>query len=131
MDGASSHGNRILLAIGGGALKHLARAPEFFLRSGASIRQARRHPGCVHAEVGKYGDLLLSYTGWRSPADMRDFASSGAHLRAVQRVPVLVDWFRFHHFAADTPPDFAEAAALWRDAVGLSDDLAGHLPHTA
>ncbi|MEM7210811.1 MAG: hypothetical protein AAF479_02795 [Pseudomonadota bacterium] len=118
MQESAASSEQMFLAIGGGALKHWRCAPEFFLRSGACLRQARRMKDCLHAEVGPSDGLLLSYTAWRDAEAMQRFARSGAHRRAVQRMPALVAWFEFHHFTAETLPPFAEALSRWRRATG-------------
>ena len=123
MQGSTVSSEPMFLAMVGGALKHWSCAPEFFLRSSACLRQARRMEERLHAEVGPSNGLLLSYTAWRDPQAMSRFARSGAHRRALQRMPALVAWFEFHRFTAETLPSFAEAVRRWRKATGRCADV--------
>jgi hypothetical protein len=64
--------------------------PEFLLRALASVRQARRSPGCLGADVRREVKLTFwTRTLWRDEPSMRAFMTSGAH-RAV--MPKLLDW---------------------------------------
>ena len=107
----------MLVAIGGGRLRTPFSAPEFFLRSMASLREAKRHPGNLFAEVWRDDGVLFSLSAWEDVPAMRDFARSGQHLKAMTATGRLTTGFRFHHYESDVMPDWSDALARWRDAA--------------
>jgi quinol monooxygenase YgiN len=86
--------------------------PQFLLRALASVRQARRSPGCLGADVRREVKFVFwTRTLWRDEESMRAFMMTGAH-RAV--MPKILDWCdeaSVTHWQqqSDSPPDWPTA----------------------
>jgi hypothetical protein len=91
--------------------------PEFLLRALASVRQARRSPGCLGAGVRREAQLIFwTRTLWQDEPSMRAFMTTGPH-RAV--MPKILDWCdeaSLTHWQQDSedPPDWPTAETKMR-----------------
>jgi hypothetical protein len=96
-------------------LRHPRFFPRFIWYAAASLKQARRAPGCVFAQVRATGGLTFwTLSAWQSEAAMKAYMVSGAHLKAM---PGLRRWCDEAATArwAGTPGCFANAHALWSE----------------
>ena len=103
----------LLAAIGSSRPKRLLTAPLFFLKARHAVAQARAAQGCVSAAVFPKAGWFFSLTVWESPADMKRFASSGAHGRIVAEYTRYAAIDRFHHFQCHEVPDHDAAYRAW------------------
>ncbi len=108
----------MFIAIGGITVQPgLARA-EFSFHTLRSLAQVRRWSGLIDSRVSQQGELYFSLTAWDSPVEMKRFATSGAHARAMARVDAMGAVGVFHHYQSDRPPSWSEAITHWRDHHG-------------
>jgi heme-degrading monooxygenase HmoA len=64
--------------------------PEFVVRAGLSLRQARRAEGCLGARVlNEAQRTFWTCTAWRDEPAMRAYMRAGAHAGAMTK---LLDW---------------------------------------
>ena len=112
-----------LAAIVGTRLKTWRKAPVFFWHSLRSLQQARQAPGQIWAGITARDGVLFSLTVWDSPAAMRAYALTGAHLAAMKAAPRLVKTVRLHHFPCASIPDWNEALDRWRRAEHEARDF--------
>ena len=106
----------MLVAVGAVKIRHWSLAPLFFAFAAPSLGQARSAEGLIAAEVLERYGLQFSVTTWASPADMKTYALSGVHKRAVAVQPLLGINYGFHHFQTERPVTPDDAVALWCDA---------------
>lgn len=112
--------------------------PAFYVRTYASMRQARRTAGFLGGAVGRARDgSYWTLTGWAREEDMRAFRNGGAHQKAMRRLPVWCDEAQYAHWEADALPGWDEAERRLRDAPRFSkvrrpsaDHEAGRIPPT-
>ena len=85
----------------------------FFWHSMRSLRQARRAPGNLRAEVRKINGVYHTLTQWEDEKAMRRFLYSGAHKQAIKAFPSIATGGTFG-FATDRVPHWDEVHELWR-----------------
>jgi hypothetical protein len=91
--------------------------PEFLLRALASVRQARRSPGCLNADVRREVKLIFwTRTLWRDEASMRAFMTAGAHRVVMPKILNWCDEASVTHWQqdGDSAPDWATAEMKMR-----------------
>lgn len=86
----------------------------FYLYATRSFRQARRAPGLIRIEARRIAGVHHTLTVWENRAAMLDFIHSGAHRRAIAAFRGMATGKTFG-FETDSPPDWAQVHALWRD----------------
>jgi quinol monooxygenase YgiN len=91
--------------------------PEFLLRALTSVRQARRSPGCLSADVRREVKLIFwTRTVWQDEAAMRAFMTTGAHRAVMPKILEWCDEAAVAHWQQDgeRPPDWPTAEARMR-----------------
>ena len=108
-------------AVGGFRLYNPLFAPAFFLFAAPAFTQARHDPGCAMAEVKAAMGRQFSLSVWKSPAAMKAYRDSGAHLRAMRAARWLGDG-PFARFTSPVLPNWDDALAIWQEQTqdGLS-----------
>ena len=106
----------MLVAIGGGPMKSSFVSPVFFWFASSSLREARQARGCQMATVFQNPVGYFSLTVWDAPADMKRFAASGLHARAMRIERRLFKWSYFHHYQTDEMPTQKDAFSRWKAA---------------
>jgi hypothetical protein len=100
-------------------VRSIRYCPAFLWRALASVRQARRSPGCIFADVRREVKLVFwTRTLWSDEPSMRAFMKTGAHGAVM---PKLLDWCdeaSLTHWQqeSDTPPDWPAVETKMRNA---------------
>lgn len=108
-----------LAAIGALRPKPLG-APLFLIHATRALRQAQQARGCVWAGTQFCEGYAFSLSVWDSPADMKRYARSGRHARAMRWSWATGEVFRFHHFAVDEVPPWDEAIGRWKSMMATA-----------
>ena len=87
--------------------------PVFFRHAIPSFQQARRAPGVLFAQVCKRDGVQHTLTVWENRAAMRNFMTSGAHLKAMRSFRSFATG-RIHGYEAAAIPSWDEAIAEWQ-----------------
>lgn len=87
--------------------------PRFFRHAVPCFQQARRAPGILFADVCKRDGIQHTLTVWTDRQAMRDFMTSGAHLKAMRAFRSFATG-RIHGYEADAVPSWDEAIEQWR-----------------
>ncbi len=107
-----------LAAIGAVRVKPFS-APLFFIHAGQSLRVARAASGCLYAGTRAHEGKAFSLTVWESPAQMKTFAQSQEHKRAMKWAWLTAETFHFCHFQVDALPSWEDAIARWKAKEAL------------
>ncbi|MEM8919841.1 MAG: hypothetical protein AAGB25_00635 [Pseudomonadota bacterium] len=102
-----------LTAIGGIRSRGGLKLAEFQVRAFLSLRQARKADGNLHAAVAIRHGLHFSLSVWDTPAAMKRYAASGAHLKTMTRAPAITTESEFHHFICERIPTWDDALREW------------------
>lgn len=105
-----------LAAIGAVRAKRWA-FPLFLYHATTALRQARDAPGCVWAGTHFQDGYAFSLSVWNSPADMKRYAQSGRHARAMRWAWLTGEVSRFCHFAVEEVPSWDAAIARWKQMM--------------
>ena len=76
------------------------------------VRQTGTQKGFVEMKNTGFGYLHFTLSVWESEADMKDFARSGAHLKAMKSSQKLSTEIRIYTFQSEQVPDWKEAKQL-------------------
>lgn len=101
------------VSVTGLRIKAFWLTPLFFWHAIPSFAQARRARGVLHAAVCKRDGIQHTLTVWEDPAAMREFMTSGAHLKAMRAFRTFATG-RIHGYAAEAIPSWDEALAEWQ-----------------
>jgi hypothetical protein len=93
--------------------------PLFITHAVASLKAAQKADGCIWAGTNSARGLAFSLSVWDSPAAMRRYAASAPHARAMRWSRLTGEVTRFHHFACDEVPSWAEAIGRWDKMMEL------------
>jgi len=115
----------MLIAIGGITVAPGLAQAEFSYHTLRSLAQVRRAPGMIASHVTEDQGMYFSLTAWESPAQMKRFATSGAHAKAMARMQAMGASGMFHHYHSDAVPTWAEALSRWRSVHGERVSQAG------
>jgi quinol monooxygenase YgiN len=97
--------------------------PEFLWRALGSVRQARRSPGCLAADVRREAKLVFwTRTLWRDEPSMRAFMTTGAHRTVMPKILNWCDEAAVTHWQQDgnAPPDWSKAETKMRNEGRIS-----------
>lgn len=101
------------VSVTGLKVKAFWQTPVFFWHAVPSLRQARRAPGALFVDVCKRDGYRHTLTVWEDRQAMRNFMTSGAHLKAM-RVFRSFATGRIHGYEAEQIPSWDEAIEQWR-----------------
>jgi hypothetical protein len=101
------------VSVTGLRVKSWWQMPVFFWHAIPSFRQAQRAPGVLFAEVCNRKGVQHTLTVWKDREAMRDFMTSGAHLKAMRAFRSFATG-RIHGYEADAVPSWDEAIEQWR-----------------
>lgn len=104
----------ILVAIGGFRLHSRLLSPVFQLVAVPSFMQAKHAPGNLLTDARFVDGRHFSLSAWSDPKSMRDYARSGAHLRAL-RASRWLGSGPFTFFTTEQLPNWDVALKRWRD----------------
>lgn len=89
------------------------QAPRFWFHALGAMAQARAASGLLRAEARRIDGVHHTLTVWESRDAMRAFLRTGAHATAMRVFPRFATGKVFG-YAADAPPDWPDALALWQ-----------------
>lgn len=102
----------VYVSITGLTLRSLWHAPRFWWHATRAMAEAQRHPGCRSASARTIGGVHHTLTVWDSREAMRSYLTAPHHLAAMRAFPNMATG-KTIGYAAETPPDWAEARAIW------------------
>ena len=102
----------VYVSITGLRLKRARHIFRFFIHASASLRQARKVPGNLRAEVKTINGVRHTMTVWESKTAMRRFLYRGAHAQAIRAFPTFATGKTFG-FETRRVPGWDEVHALW------------------
>jgi hypothetical protein len=108
-----------LAAIGAVRVKPLG-FPLFVNHAVAALGEARAAPGCIWAGTHAQRGYAFSLSVWNSPADMKRYARSRLHARAMRWAWMTAEVTRFCHFPVGAVPSWDEAIAQWDAMMELA-----------
>ena len=88
-------------------------AIRFWLLAGPTFRQAKSSKGVLFCEVKTVDGFHHTLTAWETKKDMKKFASSPIHLKAMKVFPKIATGLTIG-YEADEIPSWSEALENWR-----------------
>lgn len=75
-------------------------------------RQAKTKPGFIKMKNTGFGYLHYTCSAWQDEASMKNFAKTGAHLKAMKKSSAMATEIKTYTFETDRMPDWIEAKTL-------------------
>lgn len=104
-------------AIGGMQLKRWTGYFKIIWPTLKVLKQAKKTPGCVHADTFKSGDVFFAVSVWETRDAMQSFARSGLHGRLTQTAMEHMAMFHNHTEAFEDVPDRVTSVDAWTNAM--------------
>jgi hypothetical protein len=86
--------------------------PVFFWYALPALRQAKRAPGVLLVDTCSRDGVPYTLTVWQDRESMRDFLTSGAHLKAMRAIHSF-GTARTHGYLTERLPTWEEAMTEW------------------
>lgn len=75
-------------------------------------RQAKTQPGFIKMKNMGFGYLHYTCSAWQDEISMKNFAKTGAHLKAMKKSSTLATEIKTFTFQADKLPTWTEAKVM-------------------
>lgn len=99
-----------MISIGEFTLKKITLLPAFLKLSNQIKEEALSSTGVLHVELKNIGiKTFYSFTAWKTMEEMKAFAQSNIHLKAVKNVADYASATQMLYFESDNLPSIEEA----------------------